>query len=178
MLHVRLAQAFQSRLADALGKPKEPCLHVRRKGGDFSHDGFVEDFNSPSHVSLYLNFEIDGRGEKARCLVQFDPRAFRNVASTMSAARTLGGWLPVDMIASIFEKASTCRRRNGESLRISRKAGASFSGVQSSWMNSGTTFSPMTRLAKITELVRIARRMSSSTPGRKLPICSIRGWPT
>jgi hypothetical protein len=45
-------------LADALGKPKEPRLHVRRKAGDFSRDGIVEDFNSPSHVSLYLNFAI------------------------------------------------------------------------------------------------------------------------
>src|SRR5215831_17613118 len=31
MLHVRLAQAFEPRLANALGKPQEPCLHVRRR---------------------------------------------------------------------------------------------------------------------------------------------------
>jgi hypothetical protein len=55
---VRLAQAFEPRLADALGKPEEPCLHVRRKGGDFTGDGVVQDFHSPSHIRLYLNFEI------------------------------------------------------------------------------------------------------------------------
>jgi hypothetical protein len=65
MLHVRFAQAFQARLADALGKPKEPGLHVRRKGGDFSGDSIVQDFNSPSPIYLYLNFEIDGRGGAA-----------------------------------------------------------------------------------------------------------------
>jgi hypothetical protein len=65
MFHVRLAQAFQPHLADALGKPKEPGLHVRRKGGDFSDDSIVQDFNSPSHIYLYLNFEIDGRGGTA-----------------------------------------------------------------------------------------------------------------
>jgi hypothetical protein len=54
MLHVRLAQAFQPRLADALRKPKEPRLHVRRKGGDFSRDGIVEDFNSPV-TSAYIS---------------------------------------------------------------------------------------------------------------------------
>jgi len=43
----------------------------------------------------------------------------------MSAARTLGGWLPVDMIASIFEKPRLSRR-SGESLRISRKAAPAF----------------------------------------------------
>ena len=56
------------------------------------------------------------------------------------------------MIASIFAKASSCRRRSGESARISRSAGSSFSGVQSSCRNSGTTFSPITRLARMTEL--------------------------
>jgi hypothetical protein len=53
-------------LANALGKPKEPRLHVRRKGSDFSGDSFVQDFYSPRHVRLYLNFEIKGRGEKAK----------------------------------------------------------------------------------------------------------------
>jgi len=43
-------------------------------------------------------------------------RDFRIVESTMSAARTLGDALPVDMIESIFAKASTCRCRKGESL--------------------------------------------------------------
>jgi hypothetical protein len=65
MLHVRLAQTFQTRLADALGKPKESGLHIRRKGSDFSGDSIVQDFNSPSHINLYLNFEIYGRGGPA-----------------------------------------------------------------------------------------------------------------
>src|SRR5882724_6561099 len=65
MFHVRLAQAFQPRLADTLGKPKEPGLHVRRKGGDFSADSVVQDLNPPSHIYLDLNFEIDGRGGAA-----------------------------------------------------------------------------------------------------------------
>src|SRR5689334_8556899 len=38
-------------------------------------------------------------------------RPFRISASTMSAARTLGGRLPVDMIASSPAKASSCFRR-------------------------------------------------------------------
>jgi hypothetical protein len=63
---VRLTQAFQPRLANALGKPKEPRLHIRRKGGDFCGDSFVQDFNSPTHGRLYLNFEIDGRGKKQK----------------------------------------------------------------------------------------------------------------
>ena len=61
---MRLAQAFQPCLADALGKPKEPCLHIRRKGGEFIGDRIVQDFDSPIHILLYLNFEIEGRGEK------------------------------------------------------------------------------------------------------------------
>ena len=59
--------------------------------------------------------------------------------------------LPVDMIASILANASTCRRRNGDSSSTSRSARDSFSGVQSSCRNSGTTLSPTTRLARITE---------------------------
>jgi hypothetical protein len=58
VFHVRLAQAFQPGLADAFGKPKKPRLHVRRKSGDFGSDSVVQDFNSPSHIRLYLNFEI------------------------------------------------------------------------------------------------------------------------
>jgi hypothetical protein len=46
-------------------KPQEPRLHVCRKGGDLSGDGIVQDFNSPSHIGLYLNFEIEGRGGTA-----------------------------------------------------------------------------------------------------------------
>ena len=37
---------------------------IRRKGGYFSGDGIVQDFNSPSHIAVYLNLEIEGRGEK------------------------------------------------------------------------------------------------------------------
>ena len=55
---MRLAETFQPRLTDALGKPKEPGLHVRRQRGDFSGDNIVQDFKSPSHARLYLNFEI------------------------------------------------------------------------------------------------------------------------
>ena len=58
----------------------------------------------------------------------------------MSAARTLGGWSPVDMIVSSFAKASTCFCRNGESDSSSTSDGASFSGVQFSCTNSGTTY--------------------------------------
>ena len=47
----------------------------------------------------------------------------------MSAARTLGGWLPVDMIASIPANACSCRSRDGVWPMISRKAGASFEYV-------------------------------------------------
>jgi len=66
MFYVRFSQALQPGYADALGKPKEPRLHVRRKGGNFSGDGIVQDFNSPSHIAVYLNFEIEGRTKKAR----------------------------------------------------------------------------------------------------------------
>ena len=45
-----LTQAFQSRLANAFSKPEEPRLHVRRKGGDFCDNGFVQDFDAPSHT--------------------------------------------------------------------------------------------------------------------------------
>src|SRR5208337_769974 len=61
MLHMRLAHAFQPGRGDALGKPKKPRLHVGRKGGDLLGDGFIEDFHSPGHGRLYLNFEIEKR---------------------------------------------------------------------------------------------------------------------
>jgi hypothetical protein len=51
-------------LANALGKPQKSRLHIRRKGGDFSGDGIVQDFNSPRHARLYLNFEIEERGKE------------------------------------------------------------------------------------------------------------------
>ena len=76
----------------------------------------------------------------------------------MSAARTLGGWLPVDMMRRSRQTPRAACRRNGVSPSTSRSAGDSFSGVQSSCRNSGTTFSPITRLARITEFTRIARR--------------------
>jgi hypothetical protein len=38
VLHMWLARAFQTRSANALGKPKEPRLHVRRKGRDLGSD--------------------------------------------------------------------------------------------------------------------------------------------
>ena len=47
----------------------------------------------------------------------------------------------------------------------SRSAAASFSGVQSSCRNSGTTFSPITRLARITEFTLIARRRIQASIG-------------
>ena len=50
----------------------------------------------------------------------------------------------------------------------SRSAGASFAGVQSSWRNSGTTFSPSTRLARMTEDDGDPRPRRS-TPRRRRP---------
>jgi hypothetical protein len=46
---------------DALGKPQKPRLHVGRESGDLCGDGFVEDFDSPRHSGLYLNFKIKKR---------------------------------------------------------------------------------------------------------------------
>ena len=66
-------------------------------------------------------------------------RPLRIVASTMSAASTLGDLLPVDMMVSSCANASTCCLRIGVSVSTSRSAGASFSGVQSSCRNSGMT---------------------------------------
>jgi hypothetical protein len=65
---VWFAKAFQPGQDDAVGKPKEPGLHIRRKCGDFSGDSIVEDFYTPRHGSLYLNFEI--QGSKKSCLNQ------------------------------------------------------------------------------------------------------------
>jgi hypothetical protein len=58
---VRFAQSFQAGLSDAVGQPKEPGLHILWKSGDLSGDGFVQDFDAPRHIALYLNFEIEGR---------------------------------------------------------------------------------------------------------------------
>jgi hypothetical protein len=41
VLHVRLAQTFQSSLSDTFGQAKEPCLHVRRKRSNLSGDDLV-----------------------------------------------------------------------------------------------------------------------------------------
>jgi hypothetical protein len=64
VFHVRRAQAFQPCVANALGEPKEPRLHVSWKGGDFSGYDVVQDFNSPRHTRLYLNFKIGERGQR------------------------------------------------------------------------------------------------------------------
>jgi len=45
-------------LADTLGQPDETSLHVCRKSGNFGGDSLVQDFDSPKHSRLYLNFEI------------------------------------------------------------------------------------------------------------------------
>jgi hypothetical protein len=74
VFRVRLTQAFQPCLANTLGEPKEPRLHVSRKGGDFSGDGVVQDFNPPRHARLYLNFEISERGRNG---LRIDASVFR-----------------------------------------------------------------------------------------------------
>ena len=54
----------------------------------------------------------------ARCALpthddgSYPRRACHIVASTISAARALGGWLPVDMMPSILANASSCLRRS------------------------------------------------------------------
>ena len=91
----------------------------------------------------------------------------------MSAARTLGGWLPVDMMPSIFANASSWRRRIGVSRAPRAAPATSFSGVQSCWRYSGTTFSPTTRFARMTELTcdqrRMIQRLRRRRPGRRRP---------
>src|SRR5258708_6879051 len=84
--------------------------------------------NSKFFNSMLCQPDATSRVRPASLQRPFGRRNFRIVASTISAARALGGWLPVDMIASIFAKASSCRWRNGESVSASRSAGASFSG--------------------------------------------------
>ena len=53
-----LAQAFQPGGGNALGKPQKSRLHIGRKGCDLCGDSFVEHFNLPGHICIYLNFEI------------------------------------------------------------------------------------------------------------------------
>jgi len=38
---MRFAKALQSRRFDAIYKPQEPCLHIRRKRRDLCSDRFV-----------------------------------------------------------------------------------------------------------------------------------------
>ena len=52
---MRLAQAFQPCVANALGEPKEPRLHVSWKGGDFSGYDVVQDLTrqgTPAYISI------------------------------------------------------------------------------------------------------------------------------
>jgi hypothetical protein len=58
MLHVRLAQAFQSGLRYSPCEAEEPCLHIGRKLGNLSSDSLIQDFDRPMHNLLYLIFEI------------------------------------------------------------------------------------------------------------------------
>jgi hypothetical protein len=60
---MRLAQALEPCLSNAFGEPKKSNLHVGGKRGDFRSDHFVEDFDSPRHSLLYLNFEIAGSSQ-------------------------------------------------------------------------------------------------------------------
>jgi hypothetical protein len=60
VFYMRLAQALQARCANAFRKSQKPRLHVRRKTGDLSGNDFIQDFDSPCHGRLYLNFEING----------------------------------------------------------------------------------------------------------------------
>ena len=69
-----------------------PGIHVLGRGGKKDVDGRVK----PGHD------ERECMGGRLR----FYPRDLRSVASTMSAARVLGDWSPVDMIASSPAKAS------------------------------------------------------------------------
>ena len=81
----------------------------------------------------------------------------------MEAARSLGAAVAVSMMASRRAKASTCRRRSGVSPSSGTSAAARFSAVTSRCRNSGTTFSPSTRLARITLGVLTSRRAISSS---------------
>jgi hypothetical protein len=60
---MRFAKALQPDGRNAPGKPKKSRLHVSRESGDLCGDGFVQDFDSPRHGRLYLNFEIEKRGK-------------------------------------------------------------------------------------------------------------------
>src|SRR2546423_1580815 len=84
-------------------------------------------------------------------------------ARTARAPRALGVSPLRSMIASSRAKAPSWRRRSGESWSKGRSPAASRSGVQSLWRNSGTTFSPSTRLARITVLMLVMRRNKAAS---------------
>ena len=132
-----------------------------------------------------LAAEVSGAARTRRCVIrapQADDRACdsglaltraRNdngagraaTSSTISAARAAGALVPISMIASRRAKASIWRRRSGVSPNSGTSAFARLSGVQSSCRNSGTTFSPSTRLARMTDGSRflIGRPISASS---------------
>jgi hypothetical protein len=58
MLYMRLAERFQSYLANAFRNPKESRPHISWKGFNLCADLFVEDFYLPRHFTVYLKFEI------------------------------------------------------------------------------------------------------------------------
>jgi len=58
---MRLAQALQPSLANAISQPEKSRLHIHGKSSDFLGNRFVQDFNLPAHILLYLNFEINNR---------------------------------------------------------------------------------------------------------------------
>jgi hypothetical protein len=61
---------------------RKPRLHVGREGGDLCGDGFVEDFDSPGHGCLYLNFEIKKRGKPKLVCVRPQSDAIRRPRDT------------------------------------------------------------------------------------------------
>src|SRR5262245_26243887 len=83
--------------------------------------------------------------------------------STMSAARPAGALEPISMIASSRANASIWRWRAAVSSISGARAAAKFSAVQASWMNSGTTFSPNTKLARMIDDTLIMRRATTAS---------------
>ncbi len=64
-----LGQTLQPSRGNAFGKAQKPRLHVGRKGSDFGGDGFIEDFNSPSHysyISILRSREESATGQSIR----------------------------------------------------------------------------------------------------------------
>src|SRR5215212_1051923 len=90
-------------------------------------------------------------------------RRFCSITShTMRAARSLGASSPASMRPSMRANAASCRRRSRVSRISGSSAAASFSGVQSSCTNSGTTFSPSTRFASTKDGTLTRRPICSS----------------